>query len=492
MLEENLQVSILEKQILRCLFEHNELLDKTEIDCFVSPQAQEFYCDLFELKNNGKQITAENILTLNNQFLNSDLVLAVQDTNYDINEFSDYVQKLSVKSIIHDFKSDVLSDLNENKSDYEKLENIRDRINKLQDNVSSKNNNSSSFPSLIREYKEEIKKRSKGIKNTTGDYNLDKLIGGYQAGIGLIVGMSGSMKSTFIIKLLRNRITKRLPTVAFNTELTHATYMDTLVSTMIDEDYNSLAGFDSDEDNMQDWDSILTKLDELEKVYERQDKKRRLFNFYPSNSVSISEMRAFWRKCRKEFKLKDDETLFCTADLLLMIRDMNLNGSSRADAITQGLNKINEYALEDNVFVLGTIQSRRLTNDIKIENIDDLQKYKINLSMLKESSSLEERSRVIMALHNPKYLANRNPTCPQLVRDLVDPILELTVLKNSWRDNLGETVYYYIDGEHKDLIDYTPQDGEIPNSGSNILDSTDNEEQNDDVVSRLEKQLEDD
>lgn len=73
----------------------------------------------------------------------------------------------------------------------------------------------------------------------------------------------------------------------------------------------------------------------------------------------------------------------------------------------------------------------------------------------------------------------------------LDPILELTVLKNSWQDNLGETVYYYIDGEHEDLIDYTLQDGEIPNNCSNTLDSTDNEEQNDDVVSRLEKQLED-
>ena len=157
MLEENLQVSILEKQILRCLFEHNELLDKTEIDCFVSPQAQEFYCDLFELKNNGKQITAENILTLNNQFLNSDLVVAVQDTNYDINEFSDYVQKLSVKSVIHDFKSDVLSNLNENKSDYEKLESISERIDSIRNKTEDKNE-ATTFQDLIKELTERYRK----------------------------------------------------------------------------------------------------------------------------------------------------------------------------------------------------------------------------------------------------------------------------------------------------------------------------------------------
>lgn len=485
MLEENLQVSILEKQILRCLFEHNELLDKTEIDCFVSPQAQEFYCDLFELKNNGKQITAENILTLNNQFLNSDLVVAVQDTNYDINEFSDYVQKLSVKSVIHDFKSDVLSDLNENESDYEKLENIRDRINKLQDNVSSKNNNSSSFPSLIREYKEEIKKRSKGIKNTTGDFNLDKLIGGYQAGIGLILGMSGSMKSTFIIKILRNRITKRLPTCAINTELTKATYLDTMVSTMIDENYDSLTGFDSNEDDIQDWDSILTKLDELEKVYERQDKKRKLFDFYPHNSVSIADIKQFCKKCRKDFKLKEDDILFCTIDLLLMIKDMNKSGMSKADAIEEGMNLLNEFALENNIFFLATVQARRKANTVKIEKIEDLNQFKLSTEIIKSSGALEERSRTILALHNPKYLVNKNP-CSQLIRDLVDPILELTVIKNSWQENLGQTIYYYIDSEHKDLIDYVPQDGEIPNSGSGELSSTDDEN----ITSRLEKQLE--
>ena len=228
MSEENLKVAILEKQILHCLLEHNELLDKYEIDCFISPQAQEFYVDLFTLKSNNKQIIVENILTLENQFLTSDLVMAVQETEYDVNEFEDYITKLSTKSLIHEFKSDILTDLNENDSDYEKLEDIKNRITELENKNNSKNN-TSSFPNLIKEYKEEIKKRASGNRNTTGDFNLDKLIGGYQAGLGLIVGMSGSMKSTFIIKLLRNRITKRLPTCAINTELTHATYMDTLV-----------------------------------------------------------------------------------------------------------------------------------------------------------------------------------------------------------------------------------------------------------------------
>lgn len=487
--ESNLRCAILEKQILHCLFDHTELLDEKEIDCFISSQAQEFYFDLLHLKNEGKKVIAENILTLDNQFLTSELVIAVQSTDYDVKEFDSYVSKLETKALIHEFKSDTLSDLSENVSDFEKLDKIRSRIDELEQKK-SKNEDTSSFPKLIQEYKEEIKKRASGNKNTTGDYNLDKLIGGFDAGIVLLLGMSGSMKSTLTIKILRNRITKRLPTCAINTELTHATYMDTLVSTMIDEDYNTLRGYDKDEDDYTDWDGILAKLDELENVYSRKDDKRKMFDFYPSNSVSIADIKSFCRKCRKDFRLKKDETLFCSIDLLLMIRDMNKNGTSRADAITQGINELNEFALTDNVLFFATVQAKRKSHTVKIEKIEDLNEFRLSTEVIKESGSLEERSRAILSLHNPKYLVNKNP-CSQLIRDLVDPILELTVIKNSWQENLGQTIYYYIDSDHKDLIDYIPQDGEIPNSGSFNTESAETETESDDTISRLEKQLED-
>ena len=54
---------------------------------------------------------------------------------------------------------------------------------------------------------------------------------------------------------------------------------------------------------------------------------------------------------------------------------------------------------------------------------------------------------------------------------------------------MGKSIYYYIDGEHKDLVNYVPQDGEIPNSGDFNTESTETEQ--DDAISRLEKELED-
>ena len=478
--ENNTKIAVLEKQILHCLFDHTELLDEKEIDCFISSQAQEFYFDLLHLKNEGKKIIAENIVTLDNQFLTSEMVIAVQSTDYDVKEFDFYVSKLETKALIHEFKSDTLSDLSENVSDFEKLEKIKERINELEQKRSNKSDYMT-FHDLLEEYKVELDKRASGIKTTTGDYCLDTLIPNLQAGLGFIVGMSGSMKSTYIIKLLRNRITKRLPTCAVNTELTRATYVDTMISTMIDENYTDLT--ESDENT--DWDNIFNKLNELESHYDKYGKR---FAFYPSNIASISDIKTFCRKCRKDFKLRDDELLFCTIDLTLMISDMNVSGTSRADAITQGVNKLNEFALSDNVFFLGTIQTRKMNNVPKIEKIEDLNKFKIDTGMIKESNSILERGRVLLSIHNPKYIVNQNP-CSQLIRDLVDPILEVTVLKNSWSDTMGKSIYYYIDGEHKDLVNYIPQNGEIPNSGDFNTESTETEQDN--TISRLEKQLKD-
>ena len=441
-----------------------------------------YYFDLLHLKNEGKKVIAENILTLDNQFLSSELVIAVQSTDYDVKEFDSYVSKLETKALIHEFKSDTLSDLSENVSDFEKLDKIRSRIDELEEKRSNKSDYMT-FHDLLEEHKIELDKRASGIKITTGDYCLDTLIPNLQAGLGFIVGMSGSMKSTYIIKLLRNRITKRLPTCAINTELTRATYVDTMISTMIDENYTDLT--ESNENT--DWDNIFNKLNELESHYDKCSKR---FAFYPSNIASISDVKTFCRKCRKDFKLRDDELLFCTIDLTLMLSDMNVSGTSRADAITQGVNKLNEFALSDNVFFLGTIQTKKMNNVPKIEKIEDLNKFKIDTGMIKESNSILERGRVLLSIHNPKYIVNQNP-CSQLIRDLVDPILEVTVLKNSWSDTMGKSIYYYIDGDHKDLVNYIPQDGEIPNSSNFNTESTEMENEQDNTISRLEKELED-
>jgi hypothetical protein len=242
---------------------------------------------------------------------------------------------------------------------------------------------------------------------------------------------------------------------------------------MIDESYTTLTEIDDG----TDWENIYFKLNELEQRYDKVCKK---FAYYPNNTVSIKDIEKFCVQCRKDFHMSDDELLFCTLDLTLMISDMNISGTSRADAVTQGINKLNEIALSNNIFFLGTIQTKKMNSVPKIEKLDDLNKFRIDVSMIKESNSILERGRVILSIHNPKYIVNQNP-CSQIIRDLVDPILEITVLKNSWTDTMGKSVYYYIDSEHKDLVNYTPREGEIPNSDCDAVSV-------EDAVSKLENE----
>ena len=124
MAEENLQIAIFEKQILHCLLEHNELLDKDYDISFISPQGLEFYLDLIKLRKQNKKIIAENILTLDNEYLTSDLVIAVQETEYSADEFDDYVEA------VHCDKSFVITK--------EVFDELNDYINAGQDNIPTK------------------------------------------------------------------------------------------------------------------------------------------------------------------------------------------------------------------------------------------------------------------------------------------------------------------------------------------------------------------
>ena len=73
----------------------------------------------------------------------------------------------------------------------------------------------------------------------------------------------------------------------------------------------------------------------------------------------------------------------------------------------QGINKLNEIALSNNIFFLGTVQTRKMNNVPKIEKIEDLNKFRIETNAIKESASILERARVMLSIHNPKYIVNQ-------------------------------------------------------------------------------------
>lgn len=302
------------------------------------------------------------------------------------------------------------------------------------------------FSTLINEYKDTIKRRSEGKKITTGDYLLDKLIPNPQAGIVTIVGYSGSMKSTFVHHLCRLRIAKRLHTVLFNTELSQDGIMDSITPIMIKESIDDVMGINNEDDHI-DYQTIISKYDDLELKYKNMDR----FLMYPSNHVSLSQFKEFCINARKKFNMKKDDLLFAFVDIMTMIEEFN-KGTNRTDAIKLGMDSLNEFALEYNILIIGTSQLKR-PNTVHIKKEEDIDKFRMSASDIKDSAEIENRSRLLLGIFNRKNIVDKNP-CDPIIKELTEPILDLTVLKNTYTNTLGERIYYYIDSQYKSLIPY--------------------------------------
>ena len=386
---------------------------------------------------------------------------ALINTEYQLDKFNDYKNQLYAKSIINNLKNGIYHILNSDDSDLEKIEQVEDEFFKIKEKIKSDKKHLS-FSDLISEHKKTIEKRSKGIRITTGDFNFDKLVPSPTAGICTIVGSSGSMKSTFCHQLLKCRIAKRLPTTYFNTELSKSGVMDSLTASLIDEDYSDIMGLNNEDEHI-DFDNIVLKYNELEEHY----KEHKMFQMYPSNNVTIKKIKAFNKRARKEFGMKDDELLFCIIDLMSMVEEFCATNTSRADAITLAINELNNHALEDNVFIIGTIQARRNNNKIGIKKEEDLEKFRITLEMLKDSGEWEGRSRLVISIFNPKHIVMKNP-CSEVIRELTEPLLELTVLKDTYIGKVGSKIKYLIDGNHKSLIPYIDENDETKGMSDSI------------------------
>jgi hypothetical protein len=279
---------------------------------------------------------------------------------------------------------------------------------------------------------------------------IDRLIPNPVAGLCILGGYSGSMKSTFSMDYwCKQRVIKRLPTIAINTELAFDGYVDNFIPSMMKESYRDILALD--DDNV-DFNSILEKYEGLMKRYEKHSK----FYLYPKSSCSIAELKTFIKWSRKQMKLKDDQTLYVFADLLSMFTDFGEQANAtKADAIENGVNKINSILLDNNCLMIGTVQFKRpeFGTGRKIEKEEDIDKLRASLSSIKSSGAWQERARWVVLLNNPYHMVRSFP-CNPILRETIDPILEVTMAKDTYMGMNGNSVYYYFESDQKKLIPY--------------------------------------
>lgn len=456
----NLKITILEKQLLHLYFDNPEYLDKDDYVCFFSRIAQDFYITLMELLKNGFTITGENILTNSNSTLNIEIVSAIANTEYQVEKYDFYVRELQKFEIYQDISNNakkiqavIESENKDITSIFESKEIIEGSLEKL---ISNQVHNYLDMKTLLKNHQEVIQTRLSGDAYSSGDFLLDKALGGrLQGGVAILAANSGMGKSTVAIYWAMIRIIKKLPTFVVNTELSLDGWMDNILPSLLkDISYDDLANLHKE--SFVDPAHIQEQIEDLKLRMENRDK----FLMYPHSFLSLADLEKFIIDCRLHMKLEDKIPLFGVIDLLSMITEFSaINGGSRADNIEIAMNKLNSFCLEHNTFLLATVQLRRKDKVVKIETEEDLLEFKPSLESIKSSSAYEERARWVFGLYAPYRVVRKNQ-CNPVIRDMVAPITTLTLLKDSYNRQEGMEIQYLMDVDKKMFMPYIEENDE--------------------------------
>ncbi len=452
-MSKTLRISLTEKQLLKAYIDNPDLL--TEEDIFITEIGKEFQYILLSLKDDGLSFIPEHIIKRSEEFVTPEALSSILDTEYQADKVSVYERELDVDNKLQVLESDILKQITveltkKGAKDLDILESIYEKFGDTLESIKQEDDSKPfTFRKALDKHAPVLLKRSTHVSQTTGCYMLDRLMPNPVAGLCILGGFSGSMKTTYTMYLEKQRLIKRLPTGAINTELAFNGYMDNFIPSMIKENYHDILGLDIDN---TDFNSIVEKFEVLQDRYGRHDK----FLLYPKPTASIQEVKLFIKYCRKKMGLHKDTLFYLFVDLLSMLEDFGESGNStKADAIENGVNKLNNMALEENTLIFGTVQFKRpeFATGRKIEKIEDLEKLRASLSSIKSSGAWQERARFVLLLNNPYHMARSFP-CNPIIRELIDPILEVTMAKDTYMGMNGNSVKYYFHSNYKQLVPY--------------------------------------
>jgi len=458
----NLEISLTEKQILHAWLDNPDLVSEDNI--FITEIGNELQFILLALKDNSLSFIPEHILKNTIEFIDERALQAVIDTQYQNDKIDFYIKELqeNAKLIEIENKVNVLSSdlLKKGTNKIKKVEDFHNEVGYILDSLETQNKKPYTFFQALSEHEPVLEQRAHLLSQHSGCYMFDRLMPHIVPGLAVIGGYSGSMKTTFVSYLAKQRIQKRLPSIYVNTELSFNGLMDSMIASMIKEPYYDILGISDDRD-MIDYNSIMGKYDSLMYKYVEHN----MFRLWPKSSCSIEELKKFVIDSRKAMNLNSKTTLFAFVDLMSMLEEFNGSegGKNKADIIEKGVNVINDIGLSTNTLIIGTVQLKRTDPVKKIERMEDIEKFRPTLASLKSSGAWEERSRFVMLLHNPFHIVSKTP-CSPIIRDMVDPVLEVTMMKDTYIGNTGETIKYYFDAPIKSLTPYEETEGDTDES----------------------------
>jgi replicative DNA helicase len=459
-----LESAIIEKMILHLLIIYPKHLDGGVTLEFVSNPAREMYAILLDLWANEFEISSEHILTHEmRRYVDDKILAAIYDTEYQENKFDYYCSQLQRHYLYQEIDENnkvIGEEIIKTERDLSKIQQANDSITKSLNIIASgKASPYLSISEMLADHEETLKKRALGQHQTSGEKNLDKLLGGrLQPGLMTLAANAGQGKSTVTQFWILMRLIKKLPTAAVNTELSKEGYLDNMLPGMMRgiSYYDLTGGLDPDKEGGSDLNEILLSYQE---VKERME-SRKNFLMYPDAHSNMSQLKKFFLDCRREFELTDDKILFAVVDMLSMIKEFSdVSKGSRADNIEISMNELNSFCLDHNIFCIGTVHLKRRDKIVEIQREEDLSQFKPTQEAIKSSSAYVDRSRWVVGIYSPYKILHSHP-CNPILRDLYLPITELHLIKDNYSNNDGMVVAFVLDLNTKQLSVYIPDEEE--------------------------------
>ena len=421
-------------------------------DDFISETAKSFFIALDVLHKAGLEFTDRNVAIealKTESSLDERAIEAIRSEPFGDTSSAYLIDSLRVSKAQYQVKEllerELLTEVSRKSFDLEKVNSIRDQLDQKINDIKSEKIVIYDGKAFIDEYEQRIIPRQEGRSfYDTGDFWLNEhLTEGFAPGkITTLFASSGIGKSSYALHLVNSQINKQIPSIYFSLEMDLVSTMDRIIAQRNRIPIYQLMPQGEDDGLL---DAFLQK--EKLKFY-----KNKLFRFVENAGLSIADIRKVIQRTKREMGVN---YLVITIDLLTMVKEFN-KSQSKANDYEHAMNMLHELAKDEGVHILGVVQSRRPSDKVSVNELEDLEKFRPSIEMIKNSGAIEERSRTILSAFRKKHYAERYfPDSPEL--ELVEDVLEIQVLKQNM-GHIGSIIPYLFDAECSNLTKYTEED----------------------------------
>ena len=153
------------------------------------------------------------------------------------------------------------------------------------------------------------------------------------------------------------------------------------------------------------------------------------FRLVDVSSMSLEEFEDIIKKIKQEMNVS---YLNVYTDLMSMVSefDHSEEGMNKADAIESSMNKTNAIAKRNDVHLFNIFQANRAADNVRLTDVEDVDRLRPSLNNIKSSGAIAERSRLVLSAFRARYYIERYlPDAPELL--IMQDILDIDILKQS-------------------------------------------------------------